>query len=200
MNKLKILSALTAAGLCAATSASAATITAMDSTVTRSDEVMFTIDTKGNTIDKITLDVSQGRTGSRFILSDDPLVNADLPDGVTIMTSDEVDATRRFRDGFSTLMVTFADGFNGELSFLSWVNGITANSDGTGLIRTEEAANDIFATVFFTDGTQGTSNFSALDAVGKFEAEIPPVPLPASSLLLLGGIAGLGAMRRRKKT
>ncbi|WP_299783253.1 VPLPA-CTERM sorting domain-containing protein [uncultured Roseobacter sp.] len=32
------------------------------------------------------------------------------------------------------------------------------------------------------------------------QPSVAPVPLPASSLLLLGGVAGLGLMRRRKKS
>ncbi|TBN36013.1 VPLPA-CTERM sorting domain-containing protein [Paracoccus subflavus] len=54
---------------------------------------------------------------------------------------------------------------------------------------------------------QGITNFRSLlsgsASVSQLVADEPetpaPVPLPASALLLLGGVGGLAALRRRKK-
>ena len=64
-----------------------------------------------------------------------------------------------------------------------------------------------------TDGDEGYFDFGgrvvSLFGIGAYEyydnfrisrIEVAAVPLPATGLLLLGGLAGIGALRRRKKT
>lgn len=54
---------------------------------------------------------------------------------------------------------------------------------------------DVVGSTFVSiDGNSRGSAYWLIDVV-----DIEPVPLPASSLLLLGGLGGLAAMRRRKK-
>ena len=62
-----------------------------------------------------------------------------------------------------------------------------------------EAAYAEFAS-YFNIGIDGFfTNYTdvARDAIARYEAMPAPVPLPASGLLILAGIAGLGAFRRR---
>lgn len=55
-------------------------------------------------------------------------------------------------------------------------------------------------TFFFDAGTQ-SGGFSFGNAAAPVNPNTPsPVPLPASALLLLGGVAGLGAMRKARKS
>ncbi len=53
---------------------------------------------------------------------------------------------------------------------------------------------DVIATSFSVRAGEADDEFLA------YNFTVAPVPLPASSLLLLGGLAGFGLMRRRKRT
>ncbi|EAQ01211.1 hypothetical protein OB2597_04385 [Pseudooceanicola batsensis HTCC2597] len=46
---------------------------------------------------------------------------------------------------------------------------------------------------------EGVYSGADIDAVGAISSTAPAIPLPASGLLLLGGVAGLGALRRRAR-
>ena len=49
------------------------------------------------------------------------------------------------------------------------------------------------------DGSTVTNKYSHVDIWYK-TGDVPPVPLPAAGWMLLAGVAGMGAMRRRKKS
>lgn len=71
-------------------------------------------------------------------------------------------------------------------------------------IRTIDFGENITASFVFEGGITETATsffngFPTDDSRAKITFEASPVPLPASAALLLGGLAGLGAMRRSKK-
>ncbi|WP_317055001.1 VPLPA-CTERM sorting domain-containing protein [Roseovarius rhodophyticola] len=77
--------------------------------------------------------------------------------------------------------------FSAEISGLGNNNGDNFNDRGA------------IATAFLSDGRSGSSGFVTVVDGFSSVAEIAPVPLPASALLLLGGLGGIGALRLRKK-
>ncbi|WP_103174841.1 VPLPA-CTERM sorting domain-containing protein [Paracoccus sp. SY] len=78
-----------------------------------------------------------------------------------------------------------APGFSQELSFSEFA-GVDFSQIG--------------ALQFFISTTEfGISVDGALDSIEVRAGDVAPIPLPASGLLLLGGMGGLTFMRRRKK-
>ncbi len=57
----------------------------------------------------------------------------------------------------------------------------------------------VVATAFLSNGVSGSSGFVTVVDGFSSVSNIAPVPLPASAILLLAGLGGLGAMRMRKK-
>ena len=82
-----------------------------------------------------------------------------------------------------------------------------SSNDGGGLISFVDSRFGFSSTAFPTLTTVGNSSCSGdpetCFAAGSFQFEattsVAPVPLPASVLFLLGGLAGLGGLRRNKR-
>jgi hypothetical protein len=74
--------------------------------------------------------------------------------------------------------LVFALGGPGDNGFNVWANSSSPGGSYTGFLA-------------------GDSNYES--AVGEFTASVSPVPAPATSLLLLAGLGGLGVIMRRRK-
>lgn len=97
-------------------------------------------------------------------------------------------------------------GSNDGITFTSL--GIADNqagiSDGTRGVSTSLSFAGTFAFLGFRDISQsffaGTSSTDGFDIDAISVNSVTPVPLPASALLLLAGVGGLGALRDRRKS
>ena len=89
-----------------------------------------------------------------------------------------------------------------SFSFNAWIQYLNSQTLGGLKGGIDDAAARLHASVMFADGSISSSFFTSTgvaNGVGSGTVSIAQVPLPASALLLLGGLAGIGAMRRRKK-
>ena len=198
-----------ATSLFIASSAIASTVSITASDVDdRGDDVVFNItNNSGQAISMITFDVGQAAGVS-------PLVRFNIPsrlsDGDGISNEGDT-GSFQFLDPDSDsrneqLKWTFDGlglGSGNSFSFGAWIQYLN-DQTGPGLKGGLDVNGDrLFATIAFADGSSQSSFFTSLGAPGDIGAaslDLAPVPLPASALLLLGGVAGLGAMRRRNKT
>ncbi|MEP1537722.1 MAG: VPLPA-CTERM sorting domain-containing protein [Paracoccaceae bacterium] len=189
--------------------ASTVSITAADID-NRGDDVVFSIANNGNqAISMITFDVSQAAGVSAMARFNIP---SNLSDGDGISNEGDTGSFQFINTDSDAqaeqLKWTFDGaglGAGSTFDFSAWIqylNDETASGQKGGL---DDDGDRLFATVVFADGTSQSSFFTSLGAqasVGSASLDFTPapVPLPASALLLMGGIAGLGVMRRRKKT
>ena len=130
-------------------------------------------------------------------------------------------ATFAEHDGAGSVSFTFGNAFDADavlgvtqgtvLQFTGSFNGLTAswgNGEAQSILGSTSQA--LFSVSTLLDsGSSDVLTISWGDVTGAFAAinlaiasvEAPtPVPLPAGGLLLLSGLAGIGAMRRRAKS
>ena len=79
-----------------------------------------------------------------------------------------------------------------QLTFSAAITGLGPNNGDNFQDR------GALASVFMSNGMSGSGGFATVVDGYSSQADIAPVPLPASALLLLAGLGGLAAVRRRK--
>lgn len=154
------------------------------------------------TVEYATIDAdASGAIGSGFSLAEGETSDwfdffSLTASGIALDESYTVNATLAFSDpgGFSST--------TGSGEFSTFFGAISSGSLDWG--------SDQFSTVSLADGTEYTveleqgaaivlGNSATVRARVTLDNAVAPVPLPASALLLLAGVGGLGAMRLRKK-
>lgn len=92
-----------------------------------------------------------------------------------------------------------------SIIYLDGEEGYDVTSGGTllGSLGSGISGDNLFAEVSFgtnaTNITEFTVVFNGSGAIGSFDANVSAVPIPAALPLMLLGLGGLGALRRRKK-
>lgn len=83
---------------------------------------------------------------------------------------------------------------------LGFATNQTGTNDGTRGTKSTVSFTGTYAFLGFRDVTQSTfANSQSTDGFDIDAVSVAPVPLPASALLLLAGVGGLGALRARRK-
>lgn len=92
------------------------------------------------------------------------------------------------------------DGAADEVSLLVWSNDFSVCS-GEGFASTVDCASEVaYFDAFMWDSYLETGTLGgALSHITLIDGDTTPIPLPAAGWLLLGGLGGLAAMRRRNK-
>ncbi len=207
---------LAIAGTMFAGSAFASTLTIM-ATDAGGDSVDFMVTYSGSgqcqanaeCVESIFFDLTatDGESNARFAGGDDPvrkILDQGLRDGsFSFAVSDTTDPNDSDRSTRNALTFNFAaqdfDQGNG-LNFRTWIRGLSGQGEGGGI---DDSGAELYAAATLEDGRSASGFFESVRA-GKATlvldfGDVSEVPLPASALLLLGGLAGMGAMRRRQK-
>jgi hypothetical protein len=131
-----------------------------------------------------TVEIEANRTDGAGLLSFGLLAGSDL---AAIETNSLNPVT-----GFVDALVTISTGEDGTGSILGSITG-AALAAGEALIVSMDAGTTYWLNASWSDVAQNLSNFD-------LRIEAAPVPVPAAGFLLLGGLGGLAAMKRRKKS
>lgn len=115
-----------------------------------------------------------------------------------------------FQTGFSffysssvAAVVSVWDGLNGTGNLLGQIallgDGVNGPGDPTGQFATWNAGGVAFNGTALSINFGGTANQTAFDNITFGSATPSAVPVPAAAPLLLGALAGLGLLRRRRR-
>lgn len=121
--------------------------------------------------------------------------NVDDRGGIPDDEADGGSITFTFENAIDLISIIFLDG----------EEGFQVNSGGSSLgsLGPGNSGDRQFAEVMFganaTNISEFTVNFGGSGAIGSFDANLSAVPVPAALPMLLLGLGGLGALRRRRK-